>query len=234
MHLFYTPSLLPTSSMVSLSEEESKHCVKVLRMRIGNELLLLDGKGGRYHATIIKDNPQKVDIQIITYTKDVKKFASLHIGIAPPKNIERLEWFLEKATEVGIVEITPLYCEHSERKDLRIDRLQKVIISAMKQSRNSYLPKLNELTKYKEFVEKAKAQHKMMAHCAIGEKQYIHQILTPNADALILIGPEGDFSSKEITFAIEHQFNPISLGNSRLRTETAALQSCIEFNIFNR
>ena len=152
MHLFYTPDI--TTNEYTLPEEESKHCIKVLRLEVGNEIFLIDGKGGFYRCEIIQAQPKRCEVRCVEKTEEYGKRAfHIHIAIAPTKNIERIEWFLEKCTEIGIDEITPLLCDHSERKVIKEDRLEKVIISAMKQSLKAYLPKLNPLTEFSRFVK---------------------------------------------------------------------------------
>jgi 16S rRNA (uracil1498-N3)-methyltransferase len=232
MNLFYTPDISADTYM--LSEEESKHCVRVLRMRRGDELHLVDGRGGYYLAEIADDNVKKCEVQVKEKrTEYGKRDHYLHIACAPTKNIERFEWFLEKATEIGIDEITPIDCEHSERTVVKPERLNKVIISAMKQSIKAYLPKLNEVISFPEFVSQEFAGDKFIAHCVSGKKAKLKDLVRPKGNVLVLIGPEGDFSATEIRFAIENGFTEISLGNSRLRTETAALAACHTVELLN-
>lgn len=234
MHLFYTPDL--TSNTYTLNEEESKHCSKVLRLGVGDIVHLIDGIGGLYEAEITAVNKRNVDLKIINHIKDYgKRDFHVHIAIAPTKNIDRFEWFLEKATEIGIDEITPIICERSERKIIKADRLEKVITSAVKQSIKAYHPKLNEAISLQEFLQKAKAENKLIAHCLDeDDKQYIHTLVKSRQSYLILIGPEGDFSPAEITAALQNGYKPVTLGNTRLRTETAGLAACFELNYINR
>ena len=232
MNLFYTPDI--SGNEYTLSEEESKHCVRVLRMGIGDKIRLVDGKGGFFTANIVDDNPKKCSVKII---ETIKEFSMrdhfLHIACAPTKNIERFEWFLEKTTEIGIDEITPIDCEHSERTVVKSERLNKVLVSAMKQSIKAYLPKLNEIISFPEFVSQKFKGEKFIAHCQDNKKTSLKDLYKKGSDALILIGPEGDFSDNEIKFALENGFKEISLGTSRLRTETAALVACHTVNLLN-
>jgi 16S rRNA (uracil1498-N3)-methyltransferase len=173
-------------------------------------------------------------VQIINHIKDYEKlYFSPHIAIAPTKNIERLEWFLEKATEIGIKEITPVLCEHSERKIINMERLEKIIVSAMKQSLKTYIPVLNPLTRFTDFVSKPFNGQKFIAHCTEGIRSELIHSYVKQSESLILIGPEGDFSPKEIEFAKSNGFIEISLGKSRLRTETAGIVACHTINLLN-
>ena len=229
MHLFYTPDI--TGNEYTLPEEESKHCVKVLRLEVGDEIFLIDGKGGFYQCEIIQAQLKRCEVRCIQKTENYgKRDYRLHIAIAPTKNIERIEWFLEKCTEIGIDEITPLLCDHSERKVIKEDRLEKVIISAMKQSLKAYLPKLNPMTEFSRFVKMNRDSLKCIAHCDEGHKNRLDELYTPHRNITILIGPEGDFSDKEIKLALEQDFKPITLGESRLRTETAGIVACHSIN----
>ena len=233
MHVFYTPDI--TSNIYSLNEEESKHCSKVLRLNLKDVIHLIDGKGGLYEAEISGITKKNVELKVINkQTEFGKRNHHLHIAIAPTKNIDRLEWFLEKATEIGIDEITPIICDRSERKIVKEERLEKVITSAVKQSLTAYHPKLNPTTSFADFIKHKSDSVKMIAHCLEGEKPYINQITEPFNSYLILIGPEGDFSPSEITIALQNDYKAVTLGNTRLRTETAALAACFEANYMNR
>ena len=234
MHVFYTPDI--NSADYMLNEEESRHCMKVLRLVIGDVVHLIDGCGGLYEAEIINESKRNVTLHVLKTTSEYqKRNHRLHIAVAPTKNIDRLEWFLEKATEIGIDEITPLICDRSERKVIKEDRLNKVITSAVKQSLQAYHPQLNEAVNYKEFIKKYSAENKMIAHCIDGEpRQFISDVISAGQSCLILIGPEGDFSPDEIQHALQNNFKPLTLGNTRLRTETAALAACFEVNYLNR
>lgn len=233
MHIFYTPDLI--AEVYTLSEEESKHAVRVLRLQAGDEVVLVDGKGGYYQARILEANPKRTHLQVFQTQQEFgKRNHYLHIAVAPTKSIERLEWFLEKATELGIDEITPLICERSERKEVKTERLNKIISSAVKQSIKAYHPVLNEPIGFKKFVELPFDGQKFIAHCMEGDKSSIQEMIKPKSKYLVLIGPEGDFTSKELALAAANAIFPISLGKSRLRTETAALAACFEINFLNR
>ncbi len=233
MHLFYTPNI--NSDTFILNEEESRHCIRVLRLQRGAVVQLVDGEGGFYTAVIEDPHPKKTALKILDVQQQFsRRNHFLHIAVAPTKNIERLEWFLEKATEIGIDEVSLLICEHSERKDLKTARLNKVITAAMKQSQKAYHPRLNEAVKFRDFIERASASHKYIAHCMESEKTTLKEGFTLYSDYLVLIGPEGDFSPAEIGCALEAGYAAISFGKSRLRTETAALEACFEINFLNR
>ena len=227
MYLFYTPDI-ETSHF--LSEEESVHCVRVLRYDRGDEILLTDGRGTTYHARITNPHPRHCEFEILSQEKQDKTHnIYLHVAIAPTKNIERLEWMVEKCTEIGVDEITPLLCRFSERKNLRIDRLEKIVLSAAKQSLTPYLPKLNELTDFGTLMQEYGGNEdidKYIAHCYKDEKRELKDALRKGRDVLILIGPEGDFSEQEVELAIKEGFVPVGLGRSRLRTETAGVVAC--------
>lgn len=254
MHLFYTPDIQLTSlsegerlregHTYTLSEEESKHCIRVLRLALGDKIQLIDGKGGWYGAEIIDDNPKRCSVKIFETKKELgKRNWQLHIAIAPTKNMDRLEWFVEKATEMGIDEITLIDCKNSERSIVKTERLNKVAISAIKQSLKAYLPKVNELTFFNKFIASAKEfkGEKFIAHCLSlhsGDEgrlrsSHIKKLYAPKQNVLVLIGPEGDFTTDEVKLALENGFKEISLGESRLRTETAALYACAALNILN-
>ncbi|QIL39874.1 16S rRNA (uracil(1498)-N(3))-methyltransferase [Pedobacter sp. HDW13] len=234
MHIFYTPDI--TQNTYTLNEEESKHCVRVLRLTVGAIVNLVDGKGGFYTAEITSDNPKKVSLSILKVeTEYHKRNHYLHIAVAPTKNIDRIEWFLEKATELGIDEITPLITDRSERRVVKEDRLNKVITSAVKQSIKAYHPKLNDAISFDTFLKQPFEGEKLMAHCIDeGEKLYISQLVAPHQKYLILIGPEGDFTPEEVNLALNKGFKALTLGDNRLRTETAALAVCFEINYLNR
>lgn len=233
MNLFYTPDV--SGEFYELSEEESKHCSKVLRLQAGDLVYLIDGRGGFYTAKITSPHPKRTGLQITEIRRDYgKRNHYLHIAIAPTKNIERLEWFLEKATEIGIDEITPIICERSERKEIKPERLNKVITSAVKQSIKAYHPVLNDAVKFKSFISANRTEQKFIAHCIEDQKASLKDKVDVNGQYLILIGPEGDFSPSEISAAKDEGFIPVTLGESRLRTETAALEACFEINFLNR
>lgn len=235
MQLFYAPDITSEKSYV-LTEEESTHCIAVLRYKEGQSITLTDGKGSFYEGTIERIAKKQITIAIkkIREVSGDRKYR-LHIAIAPTKNIERFEWFLEKATEIGIDIITPLITDNSERKVIRVDRLEKIIIAAMKQSVKAYLPKLNPLTYFNEFVDgNYQGNQLLIAHCTEINRVLLQKVCIPGNDAIILIGPEGDFSPEEIQKANKNGYTSISLGNSRLRTETAGVVACHTVYILNQ
>jgi 16S rRNA (uracil1498-N3)-methyltransferase len=235
MQLFYTPDIEPSHAHYILSEDESKHCIRVLRLETGSEVQLIDGKGGLYAAIIQDAHPKRTVLQINSVkTAFNKRNHYLHIAIAPTKNIERIEWFLEKATEIGIDEISLIICQRSERKEVKTERLNKIITSAIKQSIKAYHPVLNEPLTFNQLIAKHFDGQKFIAHCEDDEKLNLKDAITPNGRYLILIGPEGDFSPAEIKEALQKGYKAITLGESRLRTETAALEACFEVNFLNR
>ncbi|TCD02820.1 16S rRNA (uracil(1498)-N(3))-methyltransferase [Pedobacter psychroterrae] len=234
MHVFYTPDI--DSDQYVLNDEESRHCVKVLRLIIGAQVFLIDGKGGLYKAEIISETKRNVGLRVLESTKEYqKRNHHLHIAVAPTKNIDRIEWFLEKATEIGIDEITPIICDRSERRVVKEDRLNKVITAAVKQSLQAYHPVLNPQINLSDFLNTPNDSNKMIAHCiSEASRQYIDQVALPKQRYTILIGPEGDFTPDEIALALQFGYKPLTLGNTRLRTETAALEACFEVNYINR
>lgn len=235
MHIFYTPDISFEDVLYTLDEEESKHCSRVLRLKVGDKINLVDGRGGFYLAEISQDHPKRTQLTILDRKNAFEKRNHyLHIAIAPTKSIDRIEWFIEKATEIGIDEITPIICERSERKDVKQERLEKIAISAMKQSQKAYLPKINETIKFTSFIKDNRAANKYIAHCIPTDKKEIAQNFKKCENYLVLIGPEGDFSSEEVDLALQNGFLPITLGESRLRTETAGLRACFEINYLNR
>jgi len=235
MHLFYTPDIIPSAAAYFLNEEESKHCTRVLRLATGDEVNLIDGRGGLYTAVISDAHPKRTILHI---SKVITEYGMrnhyLHIAIAPTKNMERLEWFLEKATEIGIDEISLIITQRSERKEAKTERLNKIITSAVKQSLKAYHPVLNEVIGFNKFLSQPFNGQKFIAHCADGDKLNLRDELSLRGRYLVLIGPEGDFSEKEIADASQNDYKAITLGTSRLRTETAALEACFEINFLNR
>lgn len=231
MQIFYTPDI---SVDPELPEEEAGHCIRVLRLTEGDEILLTDGQGTFYKAAISRAHPKHCEVTVRESWRQPSLWNfCLHIAVAPTKNMDRMEWFAEKATEIGIDEITCLNCRFSERKEVKPARLEKILISAMKQSQKATLPRLNGMTDFKKFVMQPFDGRKFIAHCEEGEKPLLKHIYHPGENALILIGPEGDFSSEEIELARSNGFEAISLGESRLRTETAALVACHTIHVLN-
>jgi 16S rRNA (uracil1498-N3)-methyltransferase len=230
MHLFYSAKI--AGPIHQLNEEESRHIAKVLRLKPGDTIFLTDGNGNLYETLISESNGKSCIVNIVnSLTEYNKRSFRLHIAIAPTKSTDRFKWFLEKATEIGIDEITPLICEHSERAHVKTERFNKVIIAAMKQSLKAYLPKLNEPEKFSDFTRQSYAGQKMIAWCGDDAIRELKEIYTKGSPALILIGPEGDFSPIEVRAAINNGFVPVSLGKSRLRTETAGIVACHTCNL---
>lgn len=232
MNIFYTPDI-SNEKTYTLSESESKHAIRVLRLKENDVIVLVDGKGIFFEATIIDTNPKKCEVSISKITKESATKANLHIAIAPTKNNERTEWFVEKCTEIGISEITPILCKHSERKKIKEERFIKTAVSAMKQSLKATLPLINELTSFNDLVNKSFKGKKYVAHCYKENQKHFKAIYPKGENSLILIGPEGDFSNEEIALAIKEGFEPITFGTSRLRTETAGIVACTTFNLMN-
>jgi 16S rRNA (uracil1498-N3)-methyltransferase len=231
MHLFYIPGV--SGNSIQLDETESKHAIRVLRLEKGDKVNVVDGKGGFYLAEIADANPKKCLLQVLDTKKEFgKRNFHLHIAIAPTKNNDRFEWFLEKATEIGIDEITPLITEHSERKIVNTERFEKILVSAVKQSIKAYLPQLNQSATFKELVNQPGTK-KFIAYVDENHRDHLKNLVRKNDNVLILIGPEGDFSKTEIELALKNGFIPVSLGASRLRTETAGVVACHIVNLAN-
>ena len=232
MQIFYTPDI---AIKPELPEEEAGHCIRVLRLGEGDEIVLTDGQGSFYKAAISRAHPKHCEVTLLESWKqpDLWNF-NLHIAIAPTKNMDRMEWFVEKATEIGFDELTFLNCRFSERKVIKTERISKILVSAIKQSLKARLPQLNEMTDFNKFITQPFPGQKFIAHCYEGEKPLLKDMVHPGEDALVLIGPEGDFSEEEVRKAAENGFIPISLGKSRLRTETAALVACHILNLQNQ
>ncbi len=233
MQLFYNPTLDNSFKQFFFSAEESRHIVKVLRKKEGDILHITNGRGYLFEAKILETDLKKCKAQIISEEKSIPKRHKLHLVVAPTKMNDRYEWFLEKATEIGVDEITPIICERSERKTVKTNRLERIVQSAMKQSLQTVLPKLNPPIAYKDFLNEEAKGLKFIAHCGEGEKMELKRRVAADKDITILIGPEGDFSASEITSAIEKGFVPVALGNTRLRTETAAIVACSVVSIIN-
>lgn len=229
--IFYAPDIALSSE---LPEEESKHCLRVLRKTEGDEILLTDGKGFFYDARIIDANPKHCFVEILNKVSASKYWNfNLQIAFAPTKNIDRIEWFVEKATEIGIDHFTPLLCRYSERKEIKHQRIEKILVSAMKQSQKAILPQLDEIIPFKKFIKQPFDGQKYIAHCSENRKTPLNEIYKKGDNALILIGPEGDFSEEEIDLALKNGFEPVTFGESRLRTETAALVATHSIHALN-
>lgn len=231
MHLFYTPDIAHSNE---LPAEEAAHALRVLRLKAGDELTLTDGMGCFYRAEIaVADNKHCLVNVLETLPQPALWKGHLHLALAPTKNMDRMEWLAEKATEIGFDELTFLNCRYSERRVIKLERIEKIVVSAVKQSLKARMPQLHELTDFDKFIRQPFSGQKCIAHCYPGEKPLLKDILHPEEDALVLIGPEGDFSEEEVALAIENGFQPISLGASRLRTETAALVAVHLMNLLH-
>ena len=228
MQLFYNPDIKPNDEEVIFPKDESKHIVKVLRKTAGDVLDLTNGSGYFFKAEINHSSPSRCSAKILKSDYQEPLPYNLHIAVAPTKLNDRYEWFLEKSTEIGITEITPLICAHSERKVIKKERYDRIIQSAMKQSLKAYLPQLNEAISFEDFIEQSKksTSEKYIAHCEETQRFSLKHELQSKKNICILIGPEGDFSTSEINLAIANNFKPVILGKSRLRTETAAIIAC--------
>ncbi|PJJ08228.1 16S rRNA (uracil1498-N3)-methyltransferase [Flavobacterium sp. 1] len=226
MQLFYNPTINETTETFSFDKEESKHIIKVLRKKDSDILHVTNGLGLLFKTEITLASDNKCTVQIVSVEKTETPKYKLHLAVAPTKMNDRYEWFLEKATEIGIHEITPIICDRSERKVINIERFEKIILSAMKQCNQLYLPKLNPAVTFKEFLKAEKTGTVLIAHCEETNKKSLKSVVAPNTDYTILIGPEGDFSNKEIELALGNSYIPVSLGETRLRTETAAIVAC--------
>ena len=226
MQLFYNPNINETTESFSFDKEESKHIVKVLRKKDADILFVTNGLGLLFKTEITLASDNKCTVQILAVEKAETSKFRLHLAVAPTKMNDRYEWFLEKATEIGIHEITPIICDRSERKVINKERFEKILLTAMKQSNVLFLPKLNESITFKEFVKRKNSGMQFIAHCEQTDKKTLKSLIKPGENVTLLIGPEGDFSEKEIALAVENNFIPVSLGNTRLRTETAAIVAC--------
>jgi 16S rRNA (uracil1498-N3)-methyltransferase len=226
MQLFYNSNINEATENFTFDKEESKHIIKVLRKQGGDILFVTNGLGYLFKTEIVVGSDSKCTVKIINFELAATPKYHLHLAVAPTKMNDRFEWFLEKATEIGISEITPIICDHSERKYVKTDRFDKILQSAMKQSLHYYLPKLNEPISFKDFIKQKKEGLQFIAHCEETDKKSLKSLVKPNENITILIGPEGDFSNKEITLAVENSYIPVTLGSTRLRTETAAIVAC--------
>jgi 16S rRNA (uracil1498-N3)-methyltransferase len=226
MQLFYNININETTETFSFDKEESKHIIKVLRKKDTDILYVTNGLGFLFKTEITLASDSKCTVKILSFEKSTPSKFHLHLAVAPTKMNDRYEWFLEKAVEIGIHEITPIICDRSERKVINTERFDKIILTALKQSNELFLPKLNEAITFKEFVKLKNEGKKLIAHCEETNKKTLKSVLAPNENITILIGPEGDFSEKEIEAALENNYIPVSLGSTRLRTETAAIVAC--------
>lgn len=224
---FYKENISSDQTSFILSEETSKHIIQVLRMKVGKQLQLTNGKGQIITAEITLENKKATEVKVISTTIITPRTSNISIAISLIKNNSRFEWFLEKATEIGVSEIIPLICERTEKQNFRYDRMKNILVSAMLQSRQTWLPSLHEPIKFNEFIKNNAYQNKFIAHCEDGEKMFLQQHISVSAHQLICIGPEGDFTKDEIEAAKQNNFIQVSLGDTRLRTETAGIVAAV-------
>ena len=233
MQLFYNSSINENSTSFVFDKEESKHIIKVLRKKDGDILFVTNGLGYLFKTAITLASDSKCNVSILSFEKIAPSPHPLHLAVAPTKMNDRYEWFLEKATEIGIQEITPIICDRSERKVINKERFEKIILTAMKQCNTCYLPKLNEAISFKDFIKQEHDGSLLIAHCEETDKKSLKSVLKKNTKTTLLIGPEGDFSEKEIETALANNFIAVTLGKTRLRTETAAVVACHSVAFFN-
>ncbi|GAA4361922.1 16S rRNA (uracil(1498)-N(3))-methyltransferase [Hymenobacter saemangeumensis] len=229
MHTFFAPDL--SGPTYTLPEDESKHAVRVLRLAAGDAVELLDGRGGRYQAAVADANPKRCQLRISAHEQLPPRPYFTHVAVAPTKNLDRMEWFVEKAVEVGVERISFLRCARSERRELKLERLEKIAVSALKQSGQTWLPQLDELTDFAAFIKAAAPATTFIAHLEEGERTDLKQVVAAAPQCCVLIGPEGDFTPAEIEQALGLGIKPVTLGESRLRTETAALAAVFTAHI---
>jgi 16S rRNA (uracil1498-N3)-methyltransferase len=233
MNIFYIPDI--REGMVKLDETESGHAVRVLRMQVGDSLLITDGQGSWYDGVIAVANPRGCAVNVSRSSRDPeKRMYWLTVAVAPTKNADRMEWFTEKSTEIGIDRIVPILCRYSERKHIQLQRLEKIAVAAMKQSQKAWLPEIADMIPFNELITQSFEGKKVIAHCYPGDKPHLATVIKPGDAVLVLIGPEGDFSPEEVNAARAAGFMEVSLGQSRLRTETAALVACHSVALVNQ
>ena len=225
---FYINELQAVGNTITLEEDTSKHITQVLRMKVDDKIMLTDGKGRKAIAVITDDHRKKTAVEVLELITEEEKLPKVSIAISLVKNASRFEWFLEKATELGVDEIFPLVCERTEKEKFRIDRMQNIVVSALLQSQQSWMPVLHEPVGFENLVKEGKKEKNFIAHCLPDKKQQLSSLIHNSSfairnSALILIGPEGDFTQDEIDLALNNEFVPVALGNTRLRTETAGL-----------
>lgn len=232
-HLFYAPD---AATCDELPEEEAIHCLRVLRLKPGDEIGLTDGRGGFYRANITALGGHRCRFSVTERTEQPPLWSGrLHVAVAPTKNMDRMEWLAEKATEIGIDELTFLCCRFSERRTVKTERIERIVVAAMKQSLKARKPVVSGMTDFDEFIaQQAETEQKFIAHCGEGTRVHLAEAVHPGEEAVVLIGPEGDFSPQEVELALSQGFRPVSLGPSRLRTETAALAACHILNLANQ
>lgn len=234
MQLFYAPDFV--SPEYTLSEEESRHAVRVLRLGVGDTLHITDGRGNLFRCKVVSDSLRSCTVRAVSVEREYGRLPyRLVMAVAPTKNIDRFEWFLEKATEIGTAEFVPLECDRSERRIIKCEREEKVITAAVKQSLKAYHPTLHDMTRFRDFVARPFDGRKFIAHCdaPLGEKKYLASTLKAGENAIVMIGPEGDFSPEEIRLAVGCGFEEITLGEQRLRTETAAVMGAAMVSVVN-
>jgi 16S rRNA (uracil1498-N3)-methyltransferase len=234
MQIFYAPDI--SGNAYTLDEKESGHCIRVLRMKSGTSVQLIDGKGNLYEAVIVNPDPKKCSLAITGVKREFEKRGyRLHMAISPLKNYERFEWFIEKSVEIGVDEITPVICSNTEKPGIKRDRINNLIISAMKQSLKSTLTILNEPCQFNDFIKGRLSETRLIAHCYSEEaRSRIGEVYTKGSNAVMMVGPEGDFSREEILAAVENGFLPVHLGQSRLRSETAGISACYSICYLNQ
>jgi 16S rRNA (uracil1498-N3)-methyltransferase len=232
-NLFYQPELIHGCNF--LNEDESRHCIKVLRKKSGDIISITDGRSTFYTAVITEAHPKKCNFTIQAIKKETPKKHHIHLAVSPTKNSDRMEWMMEKCVELGIGEFTPLLCKNTERKTFKTDRLEKIAINAMKQSQRATVPAIHPLTSYSEFINSHSANETSRFIAHVDHSNPHHLIHTAKAENhyVVLIGPEGDFTPVELEHATRHGYVKVSLGNSRLRTETAGLAACHILNLIN-
>ncbi|PSL49955.1 16S rRNA (uracil1498-N3)-methyltransferase [Chitinophaga niastensis] len=229
--VFYAPDIQPAAATYTMNEDTSKYCIQVLRHEKGDQVLLADGRGHKFTAEITDDNRKKCVVKITQCETVPPPSRALRIAISFTKNASRIEWFLEKATEIGIQTIIPLVSQRTEKEKIKAERLQNILVSAMLQSQQFYLPELQEPQAFDKLVKNNKDAQQLIAHCLPEQKKELQHTMQGGKDTLILIGPEGDFTPEEIKLALDQGFEPVSLGNTRLRTETAGMVAVTIMNM---
>lgn len=231
---FYAPDIEATRQ---LPEDEARHCIKVLRTRQGSLIEVIDGMGHRFVCRLLNEDPRHASVEIESKTDITLAWSTdITVAVAPTKNMDRMEWLTEKLTEIGVNRIVPILCHHSERKEIKVERLQRIAVSAMKQSLKAQLPEILPMTPLKKFIADTKADQRFIAYCdpSIPRKSLVKEYQPDSKSVIILIGPEGDFAPEEINAVLASGYTPVTLGDNRLRTETAALVACDTFHIINQ
>ncbi|MEI7597012.1 MAG: 16S rRNA (uracil(1498)-N(3))-methyltransferase [Bacteroidota bacterium] len=233
MNIFFNENI-PQNGLFEMSEEESKHCIRVLRMQTDNIIGVIDGIGHFAEAKIIEPNAKHCLLEVISFKTQERMPYSIHIAVAPTKNNDRMEWFVEKATEIGVDEISFLKCRNSERKEIKVERFNKIALAAIKQCNRLYLPIINEMQSFDSFISKNLDAQKFIAYCPVDASLLLNKSYKKSNSVVIVIGPEGDFALEEVKKAVDNNFSEISLGSYRYRTETAALAACHTIDILNQ